>query len=84
MNLSYMLINIELQQMSRYLDFVQRMLERNFEEVDKIYQEQIAEDLTEDYLAVLEDPLYGCPYRSRPGLPPTSAIEFHHYLVFLC
>jgi hypothetical protein len=54
MNLGYWLVEVELEQMAKYLDLVQNSLQQHLEEIEKAYQEDMAREMTEDEEAFLE------------------------------
>jgi hypothetical protein len=55
MKLGYLLITLELEQMSKYLDMVQTSLEQHFEKLEASYQESMAREITEDEATILDD-----------------------------
>jgi len=55
MNIGYLLIRLELEQMSRYLDLVETSLQQHFKKLETSYQEDMAQEMTEDEAAIWDD-----------------------------
>jgi len=54
-NMGYLLISFELEQMSKYLDLIQGTLNDSFEQLEKRYQNEIVQELSDDEAESLED-----------------------------
>ena len=50
MNIGYVLITYELEQMSKYLDLVLNVLQKHFEEVEEFYEKEMTREIIDRFL----------------------------------